>query len=174
MISDALAERYVDEGWWDGSTLAAGCASTRSTSPKPSRSSTRPPTRASATASSGPTRAAVAGFLGDHGVWPGQVVSVQLPNWYETVAIDLGVLARGAVLNPLLPNYRARELDHVMRTASTKLLFTPDEFRGFDHAALGREPPRVDRHPRPPRRRPGRRRLLAARARPRSPRTSSR
>ena len=81
----------------------------------------------------------VAAFLGDHGVWPGQVVSVQLPNWYETVAIDLGVLARGAVLNPLLPNYRARELDHVLRTASTKLLFTPDEFRGFDHAALGRD-----------------------------------
>ena len=40
----------------------------------------------------------------------GDVVSVQLPNWYETVAVDLGVLALGAVLNPLLPNYRAREL----------------------------------------------------------------
>ena len=23
MVNDALAERYVDEGWWDGSTLAA-------------------------------------------------------------------------------------------------------------------------------------------------------
>ena len=91
----------------------------------------------------------VAAFLGEHSVWPGDVVSVQLPNWYETVAVDLGVLARGAVLNPLLPNYRARELHHVLDTARTKLLFTPDEFRGFDHAALGRDLPRVDRHARP-------------------------
>ena len=80
----------------------------------------------------------VAAFLGEHGVWPGDVVSVQLPNWYETVAVDLGVLARGAVLNPLLPNYRVHELHHILGTARTKLLFTPDEFRGFDHAALGR------------------------------------
>ena len=46
---------------------------------------------------------------------------------------------RGAVLNPLLPNYRGRELHHILATARTKLLFTPDELRGFDHAALGRE-----------------------------------
>ena len=74
-----------------------------------------------------------------HGVQPGDVVSVQLPNWYETVAIDLGVLARGAVLNPLLPNYRSRELHHILGTSRASVLFTPGEFRGFDHAALGRE-----------------------------------
>ena len=81
----------------------------------------------------------VSRFLGEHGVWPGEVVSVQLPNWYETVAIDLGVLAHGAVLNPLLPNYRAHELQHILGTARTKVLFTPDEYRDFDHASLGRE-----------------------------------
>ena len=70
---------------------------------------------------------------------PGDVVSVQLPNWYETVAVDLGVLARGAVLNPLLPNYRFRELEHVLRTARSVMLFTPGEYRGFDHGALGRD-----------------------------------
>ena len=81
----------------------------------------------------------VAGFLEEQGVEPGDVVSVQLPNWYETVAVDLGVLALGAVLNPLLPNYRSHELHHILGTARSKLLFTPDEFRGFDHAALAAE-----------------------------------
>ena len=88
----------------------AACASTRSTSPRRSRSSTRPPTRVSRYSQLWADACRVAAFLGEHGVWPGDVVSVQLPNWYETVAVDLGVLARGAVLNPLLPNYRAREL----------------------------------------------------------------
>ena len=42
------------------------------------------------------------------GVAPGDVVSVQLPNWYETVVVALAV--QGAVVvNPLLPNYRRRE-----------------------------------------------------------------
>ena len=88
--------------------------------------------------SSGTTRAASTAFLAARGIRSGDVVSVQLPNWYETVAVDLGVLAHGAVLNPLLPNYRARELAHILRTARSKLLFTPEEFRGFDHAAMGR------------------------------------
>jgi len=42
-------------------------------------------------------------------------------------------------LNPLLPNYRAHELQHILGTARTKMLFTPDEYRDFDHARLGDE-----------------------------------
>jgi acyl-CoA synthetase (AMP-forming)/AMP-acid ligase II len=78
----------------------------------------------------------VAAFLLDTGVVPGDVVSVQLPNWYETVAIDLAVLRVGAVLNPLLPLYRAHELRHMLARAASRVLFTPREYRGFDHAAL--------------------------------------
>ena len=58
-------------------------------------------------------------------MWPGDVVSVQLPNWYETVAVDLGVLALGAVLNPLLPNYRAHELHHILGTAAYEAAVHP-------------------------------------------------
>ena len=78
----------------------------------------------------------VAAFLTDSGVGPGDVVGVQLPNWYETVAIDLGAWKLGAVLNPLLPVYRAKELHHTAMVARTKVLFTPDEYRGFDHVGL--------------------------------------
>ncbi len=133
------SQRYVDEGWWDGSTLAARVRQHALDRPE-AIAVVDETTDARVTYSQLWADACrVAAFLGEHSVWPGDVVSVQLPNWYETVAVDLGVLARGAVLNPLLPNYRARELHHVLDTARTKLLFTPDEFRGFDHAALGRD-----------------------------------
>ncbi len=137
--NDDLAERYVDEGWWDGSTLAGRVRQHALDQPE-AIAVVDETTDASVSYSQLWADACrVAAFLGEHGVWPGEVVSVQLPNWYETVAVDLGVLARGAVLNPLLPNYRARELHHIVGAARTKLLFTPDEYRGFDHAGLARD-----------------------------------
>ena len=78
----------------------------------------------------------VARRLLELGVEPGDVVSVQLPNWYETVAIDLGVLKVGAVLNPLLPIYRARELGFMLGKAEVSVLFTPDEYRDFYYPAM--------------------------------------
>ncbi len=48
---------------------------------------------------------------------PATSSSVQLPNRYETVVAAVAVQSLGAVINPLLPNYRARELAHVFTTA---------------------------------------------------------
>lgn len=79
--------------------------------------------------------AAFAGWLASRGIGAGDVVSVQLPNWYETVVADLGVLASGAVLNPLLPIYRRRELAHVCSVARPKAIVTPALYRGHDHLA---------------------------------------
>ena len=81
---------------------------------------------------------AVAAFLRDRGVQAGDVVSVQLPSRYLTVAVDLGVLIAGAVLNPLLPNYRAHELRHVLAVARTKVLVTLITYRDFDHLGMAR------------------------------------
>lgn len=82
--------------------------------------------------------AAVAGGLLQRGVAPGDLVSVQLPNRYETVVVGLAALWIGAVINPLLPNYRQRELTHVFSTARPAAVFTPDHYRGFDHVELTR------------------------------------
>jgi acyl-CoA synthetase (AMP-forming)/AMP-acid ligase II len=80
--------------------------------------------------------AAMAALLRAGGVVAGDVVSVQLPNWYETVVVAVAVQAVGAVINPLLPNYRRRELTHVFTTARPRVIFTPAEYRGYDHRAL--------------------------------------
>ena len=139
IVDPARAQQYVEQGWWDGSTLASRVRRFAFDQPE-AIAVVDETTDARVTYSQlWDDACRVASFLGNQGVWPGDVVSVQLPNWYETVAIDLGVLARGAVLNPLLPNYRERELQHILGTARAKVLFTPDEVRGFDHAALGRD-----------------------------------
>ena len=139
VVSDARARQYVADGWWDGSTLVERVR--EHTRLQPEAIAVVDETTDSRTTYQQlwDDACRVAGFLEAEGVRPGDVVSVQLPNWYETVAVDLGVLALGAVLNPLLPNYRSHELHHILGTARSKLLFTPDEFRGFDHAALAAE-----------------------------------
>lgn len=80
--------------------------------------------------------AKVAGILRQAGLQRGDVATVQLPNWYETVAIDLGILRAGGVLNPVLPIYRYHELHHVLNAGNVTVLFTPDIYRDFDHAGL--------------------------------------
>jgi acyl-CoA synthetase (AMP-forming)/AMP-acid ligase II len=81
----------------------------------------------------------LANALIDWGVDPGDVVSVQLPNWYETVVIQIGVLKAGAILNPLLPIYRANELRHVLTVGAAPIFFGARVYHGFDHAAQSAE-----------------------------------
>jgi non-ribosomal peptide synthetase component E (peptide arylation enzyme) len=81
----------------------------------------------------------LAGNLTRLGIEPGDVISVQLPNWAEFVVIHLAVTKIGAVTNPLLPIYRAKELKSILSFAKTKLAFIPDTFRTFDYPPLYRE-----------------------------------
>ena len=81
----------------------------------------------------------ISGFLRRHGVRPGDVVAVQLPNWYEMVAIAIGIFKAGAVINPMLPVYRSKELRYMLRVGETKVVFTPATYRGFDHLAMVEE-----------------------------------
>ncbi|MCU1400544.1 MAG: hypothetical protein JWN62_3653 [Acidimicrobiales bacterium] len=80
--------------------------------------------------------AGLAAALAGRGVKAGSVVSVQLPNRYETVVVAVATLSLGAVVNPLLPNYRVHELGHVFRTVAPRVVFTPGIYRGFDHRQL--------------------------------------
>jgi cyclohexanecarboxylate-CoA ligase len=80
--------------------------------------------------------AVVADELGALKVRPGDVVSLQMPNRYETVVCAVAIQSLGAVINPLLPDYRTRELTHVFRTARPVAVITPDEYRGCDFPAM--------------------------------------
>ena len=70
------------------------------------------------------------------GVGPGDVVAVQVPNWWEFVVVSLAANRIGAVVNPLMPIFREREMGFMLGFAGAKVLVVPQLFRGFDHAAM--------------------------------------
>ncbi len=72
------------------------------------------------------------------GVGAGDVVSFQLPSWWEFVALYLATVRLGAAANPLMPIFRHRELSFMLRQAEARVFIAPASFRGFDHGALAR------------------------------------
>ncbi len=78
----------------------------------------------------------VAASLRRRGIGPGDVVSVQLPNWWEFAVVTLAAFRVGAVVNPLMPIFRERELSYMLECAESKALVVPKTFRGFDHEAM--------------------------------------
>jgi len=64
------------------------------------------------------------------------VVSFQLPNWTETIVVMLAAARLGAIANPILPTYRRRELEFILRQAGTRVLFIPGRHRDLDHRDL--------------------------------------
>jgi len=67
---------------------------------------------------------------------PGSVVSFMLPNWHEAAVIYLAAQLAGMVVNPILPSLRDRELSFVLRDLQSRLVFIPQQFRGYDYSAL--------------------------------------
>lgn len=70
------------------------------------------------------------------GVRGGDVVSLQLPNWWQFVAVHLACLRIGAITNPLMPIFREMELEFMLGFAQSKVLIVPKRFRDYDHEAL--------------------------------------
>jgi cyclohexanecarboxylate-CoA ligase len=82
---------------------------------------------------------ALAAGLRARGIDKGDVVSFQLPNGWEFIALHLACVRLGAVTNPLMPIFRRRELAFMLAHAESRLLVVPERFRGFEHGALARE-----------------------------------
>jgi cyclohexanecarboxylate-CoA ligase len=72
------------------------------------------------------------------GVGRNDVVAMQLPNWWQFSLLALACARLGAVINPLMPIFRERELSFMLRHGEAKVFVVPAQFRGFDHAAMAR------------------------------------
>jgi cyclohexanecarboxylate-CoA ligase len=70
------------------------------------------------------------------GVQPGEVVSFQLPNWWQYPALYLACVRIGAVANPLMPIFRQRELRYMLNFAESRVVIVPASYRDFDYAAM--------------------------------------
>jgi cyclohexanecarboxylate-CoA ligase len=70
------------------------------------------------------------------GVGPGDVVSCQLPNWWQFTLTYLACSRIGAVMNPLMHIFRERELSFMLKHGESKVLIAPQSFRGFDFETM--------------------------------------
>lgn len=76
--------------------------------------------------------------LADLGVEKDDVVSCQLPNWWQFSALVFATWRIGAVINPMMPIFREREVKFMLGFAQSKIFVVPREFRGFHYPAMVR------------------------------------
>lgn len=70
------------------------------------------------------------------GLRPGDVVSWQLPSWWEAAALAVALDQIGAISNPIIPIYREREVTFIANQAQARMLVVPGVFRRFDYRDL--------------------------------------
>jgi acyl-CoA synthetase (AMP-forming)/AMP-acid ligase II len=80
----------------------------------------------------------LAGWFDAIGLKAGDVVSFQLPNWWEANVINMAAAMLGVVVNPLVPIYRDGEVSYMLNASGSKLIFVPELFRKFDYRAMMR------------------------------------
>ena len=78
----------------------------------------------------------LAAGLAGWGITAGDIVSYQLPNCWEFLALSLACSRIGAITNPLMPILRERELTFMLGLAESKILIVPASFRGFDYRSM--------------------------------------
>jgi acyl-CoA synthetase (AMP-forming)/AMP-acid ligase II len=133
-LTDEEIDRYTRSGAWRNVTLA-DCA-VRQAQHAPERiavvEGSRALTFGQLLAEARQLAAAFAGM----GLEAGDVISFQLPNWTETMVINLAACLAGLVVNPIVPIYRESEVRYILKDARARLFFIPRSFRNFDYLSM--------------------------------------
>lgn len=66
-------------------------------------------------------------------VQKGDFISVQLPNWIETIIVYLACTRIGAVYNPIPMTAKRHELKYILTLCNPKILFIAEQFKGIDY-----------------------------------------
>ena len=77
--------------------------------------------------------------LAELGIEKNDVVSCQLPNWWQFAALAFACWRVGAVVNPMMPIFREREVKFMLGFAESKLFVVPREYREFDYPGMVRD-----------------------------------
>lgn len=64
------------------------------------------------------------------------VLCVQLPNTVDAVVLFLAAARLGLIVSPVVMQYRAHELAHIVAQAAPRGFVTIPHFHGYDHAAM--------------------------------------
>ncbi len=82
---------------------------------------------------------ALAAGLRGAGVQPGDLVSVQLPNWPEMCFLQIALSRIGAVIQPLHLVFREREMRSLLEFCETDHAVVPESFGDYAYADVMRE-----------------------------------
>jgi non-ribosomal peptide synthetase component E (peptide arylation enzyme) len=78
-------------------------------------------------------------FLHRQGVQRGDVVTLQLPNRIEFPVVFFSLELIGAVANKISADFRAMEVEYILRFSRSKAYVSASHFKGFDYLAMIRE-----------------------------------
>jgi len=73
------------------------------------------------------------------GVGPGDVVTIQLPNWVEFAYAFFACERVGAIADPIGPDFRSREVEYITRFSNSRAYVCPASFKGFDYVEMIRQ-----------------------------------
>src|SRR5437867_6231197 len=79
-----------------------------------------------------------AAVLQNVGVGPGDVVTIQLPNWVEFAYVFFACERIGAIANQIGPDFRSREVEYIVRFSESRAFVCPATFKGFDYVEMVR------------------------------------
>ena len=134
LLTPELIEEYTVAGYWEDSTLAD--VFRRNAQDFPGRVGYVDDRSQVTWSEVWQVSGEVASGLARRGVGRGDVVAVQLPNRVEFVFVLAAVVRLGAVFCQFPPDYRAREIEFIVRFSEAHTIVVPDRFRGFDHTEM--------------------------------------
>ncbi|UKY53212.1 AMP-binding protein [Streptomyces inhibens] len=142
-IPDLLSSRYREAGWWRAETLLDDLR--RAVAEHPEKTALvcwytdgRPAESLTYRKLAWYVERLAAALVG-LGVKPGDVVTLQLPNSWEFIALSLACARAGAVAGPVVPIMRRREVEFMTRLTGSPLYVGAAEYRGFSYAQMSAE-----------------------------------
>ena len=133
-LTDGDIVRYARSGAWRNVTLA-DCAA-RAAEHTPDRIAVAEGNRSLTFGQILAQASQLASAFTAMGLQPGNTISYQLPNWAETMTINLAACLAGLVVNPIVPIYREAEVRYILRDCRSCVFFIPETFRNFDYPTM--------------------------------------
>ncbi len=78
-------------------------------------------------------------FLRRIGIKRGDVVTIQLPNRIDFPIVFFALELIGAIANKVNPDFRARELEYILKFSNSSAFVCPSEFKSFDYVVDGED-----------------------------------
>ena len=131
------AARYRDKGWWKDQTFVEILE--RRANATPDREALSDARRRITYGQLWSEVRRFAEFLRRQGVQRGDVVTLQLPNRIEFPVVFYSLELIGAVANKISADFRAMEVEYILRFSKSRAYVCAGQFKGFDYLAMIRE-----------------------------------